>query len=120
MSVYLAQSKEETTLADVIAAADSTNHAIPTPNELTHAFTKLANSGVLNIKNNNHKISNHYLADIEKAYKRKGGLFESANKGQKWLNTSGLEAIKTPKVTITNEEVEDAYNEYTSSISKKG
>ncbi len=53
MSVYLApRSKEEVTLADVVAAADATNHAIPTPNELSQAFTKLTNAGVLSIKNN--------------------------------------------------------------------
>ncbi len=65
-------------------------------------------------------ININYLPDIEKAYKRKGGLFESANKGQKWLNNSDLNVIKTPKVTITDKEVKDAYNEYTSSIRKKG
>jgi hypothetical protein len=94
MSVYLAQSKEEAILADIIAAADSTNHAIPTPNELTHAFTKLRNSGVLKIQNNTYKIRSQYLSDIENAYKTKGGLFETASKGKKWLNASGLKIVK--------------------------
>ena len=120
MSIYLVQSKEETTLADVISAADATNHAIPTPNELSNAFTKLANAQILKIKNNNYKISNEYLGEIEKACKAKGGLFESANKGEKWLNKSSLEVIKSPKVPVTQEEVENAYKQYTSSLGKKG
>jgi hypothetical protein len=123
MSVYLAQSKEEAILADVIAAADSTNHAIPTPNELTHAFTKLRNSGVLKIENDTYKISSQYLSDIENAYKTKGGLFETAINGQNWLNASGLKIVNTPKVKVTEEEVKKAYNVYNvyiSNIRKKG
>jgi hypothetical protein len=120
MSVYLTQSKNKATLADVIAAADATNHAIPTPNELTHAFTKLVNLGVLSIEKNSYKISTEYFTEIEKAYKTKGGLFESANKGKKWLMKSGLQPIQSPKVTITENEVHVAYNEYTSRIKQKG
>jgi hypothetical protein len=120
MSIYLVQSKEETSLADVISAADETNHAIPTPNELSNAFTKLINAGVLKIEKNNYKLSNEYLGEIEKAYKTKGGKFESANKGEKWLNKTGLEVIKSPRLTVTQEEVENAYKLYTSSLGKKG
>lgn len=120
MSVYLALSDEGASLADIIAAADATNHAIPTPNELSHAFTKLVNSGVLVARGNNYEIDGKYLAGIEKAYKAKSGLFESANKGKKWLSSSGLLPIETPKITVTEEQVTSAYNEYTSRIRNKG
>lgn len=72
------------------------------------------------IENNNYKLSSDYLGEIEKAYKAKGGLFESANKGEKWLNKTSLEAIKSPKLIVTQEEVENAYKLYTSSLGKKG
>ena len=39
MATYLVQSKENPTLRDVIGAADATNHAIPTPIELSNAFS---------------------------------------------------------------------------------
>ena len=55
MSVYLAQSDEKATLSEIIAAADATNHAIPTTNELSHAFTQLVNAGVLHVKGDNIK-----------------------------------------------------------------
>ena len=116
MSAYLAQSKKGSTLADVIGSADATNHAIPTSNELSQAFTKLVNAGILTIENSSYKIGSEYLIGIERAYRSKGGLFESANKGQKWLNVSNLEVNKTPKVIITQDEVKNAYNEYTSKI----
>jgi hypothetical protein len=119
MSIYLVQSTEETTLADIIGAADATNHAIPTINELSNAFTKLVNSQILKIENNNYKLSNEYLDGIEQAYKTKGGVFESASKGEKWLNKSNLEVIKSPKVSVTQEDVEYAYKQYTSSLSIK-
>jgi hypothetical protein len=120
MSIYLVQSKERTTLANVISAADAINHAIPTANELSIAFTKLVNAEVLKIENNNYTLSNECFGEIEKAYKTKGGLFESANKGQKWLNSSSLEVIKSPKVAVTEEEVEHAYKQYTASLGKQG
>ena len=58
MSIYLVQSEDETTLADIISAADGTNHAIPTTIELSNAFTKLVNAQILKIENNNYKLSN--------------------------------------------------------------
>ena len=114
MSAYLAQSSKTPTLADIIAAADATNHAIPTPNELSQAFTKLVSAGILNIENNNFKIKSEYLDGIEKAYKSKGGLFESGRKGQNWLNSLKLESTRMSKITITQDEVNTAYKEYTS------
>jgi hypothetical protein len=95
MSTYLAQSNKKSTLADVIAAADATNHAIPTPNELSQAFTKFVNAGILNIENNNYRIKSEFLDGIGKAYKSKGGLFKSAEKGQKWLNTKLIMLTKS-------------------------
>jgi len=120
MSAYLVQSNSEPTLTDIIGAADATNHAIPTTNELSQAFTKLVNSGVMKIENKSYKIRDEYLGRLEKAYKSKGGLFESANKGQRWLNDSNLEIHKSLKITITENDVTNAYKEYTSKISKKG
>jgi hypothetical protein len=120
MSVYLVHSNTDSTLADVIGAADATNHAIPTPNELSQTFTKLVNAGVLTIEQSRYKIGNEYLLEIERAYRSKGGLFESANKGQKWLNATSLEVNGSPKVTITQDELKNAYTEYTSKIKQKG
>lgn len=119
MSVYLAQSNTSSSLADLIAAADATNHAIPTPNELSQAFSRLVNAGVLTIENNRYTIGKDYLSNVERAYQSRGGLFESANKGQKWLNASNLEIISTPKITVTQDELESAYRDYTSKIKQK-
>jgi hypothetical protein len=120
MSAYLAQSNKNPTLANVIAAADATNHAIPTPNELSQAFTKLVNAGVLEVKENSYMIRSEHLSGIERAYRSKGGLFESANKGKKWLNTSKLDTDKMPKITVTQDEVNNAYKVYTSKSNQKG
>ena len=118
MSIYLVQTREEPSLVDVISAADATNHAIPTANELSNAFTKLSNAGILLIENNTYKISHEYLGEIEAAYTNKGGLFESPNKGKKWLNNTGLVAVKLPRITISNDDVDEAYKKYTSRIKK--
>lgn len=120
MSVYLAQCNETCGLPDIIAYADATNHAIPSPDELIQAFTKLVNSGVLNIKNNNYLISEQYFPEVERAYNGKGGLFKSGEKGLKWLKSSKLPMIGTPEIIITEELAKNAYNEYKSSIKKNG
>ena len=87
---------------------------------MSQAFTKLANAGILNIDNNNYKICREHVHEIDKAYKGKGGLFESANKGLKWLHNSGLEVFKKPKITVTEDEVQHAYGVYKSKLRKKG
>jgi hypothetical protein len=116
MSAYLVCSNNKPSLADIISAADAINHAIPTPNELSQAFTKLANAGVLEIGNNCYRIKHKYLDEIERTYQSKGGLFESARKGEKWLQASNLNVNKTEKITITGDEVTTAYDEYISKI----
>ena len=121
MSIYLAQAKGDCTLANVIAAADATNHAIPTANELNQALTKLVDAGLLTTENNNFIINSVYLDEIENAYNAKGGLFKTANKGQNWLNNSTLKIKKIEKVIyVTQEELKIAYNVYTSNIKTKG
>lgn len=119
MAIFLARKEENPTLAYVIATADAINHAIPTPTELSPAFTRLTNAGILRIENDQYRIEEKYLAEIEKAYRGRGGLFESANKGEKWLNRLKQEIKLTPKITVTEEDAEKAYNIYISKIVQK-
>ena len=118
MSIYLVQSDNGAKLCDVIGAADATNHAIPTPNELSHAFTKLLNAGVIEIKGNNYKIDPDKSSDIELAYKMRGGLFQSGLKGEAWLKRSNLKVVSNSSIVISQKDVKEAYDEYTSKIRK--
>ena len=120
MAIYLAQSNEKPMLANVIGVADAINHAIPSSKELGFAFTKLVNAGILKINGNEYRITETYIEEIENAYKAKGGLFETANKGLKWLKSSGILPTELPKVRVTEEELKSAYKEYISQIWKKG
>jgi len=112
MSIYLVQSTESTELCDVLGAADATNHAIPTTNELSHAFSKLSNAGVIEVKENKYIINPSFFKDIEAAYNKKGGLFESGRKGEKWLKKSNLEAVMNLSVSVSEKELKEAYDKY--------
>lgn len=114
MAVYLAQTQEKNSLAAIIGAADATNHAIPTSNQLSHACTKLVNFGVIEVENSNYSISKEYFLDIELAYKSSGGLFKAADKGKQWLISAGLVQKKFQVIKISDQEVQTAYNNYIS------
>ena len=118
MSIYMVQSTNSIELSDVIGAADASNHAIPTPKELSHAFTKLSNAGVIKIEEGNYKITPKHFEGVEAAYNTKGGLFESGRKGEEWLKRSHLAALDDSSITVSEEKLEQAYNIYISRIKK--
>lgn len=119
-SVFWVQSHESSTLADVLSVADAINKAIPTPDELSQAFTKLVNAGVLKIEGNHYRISQEYIEELEIVYNSKGSLFESAEKGKKWLKRSGLKVQLIPKVTITLNDLKNAHKVCSSRRKKRG
>lgn len=120
MSAYPVCSNRNPSPADIISAADAITHAIPAPNALSQAFTGSANAGVLIIGHNCYRISDKHMGDIKRACQSGGSLFESAGKGEKWLQASSLKVSKSNKITVTDDEVKAAYDEYVSKISGSG
>lgn len=118
MSLYMAGNDESTELYKVLGAADASNHAIPTIRELSSAFTKLKQHGVINFEENKYKIESTYITEIEKAYNSKGGLFESGNKGKKWLEKCKLSTVNNSVIEVTEDQLSIAYNDYTKQIRK--
>lgn len=112
MSIHMAQSEQGASLSEIIRTADATNHAVPTAEELSSAFTKFVQHGLIEISENTCSICEEYRASIAKAYHAKGGLFKSGEKGLEWLNSSTHPQINTKTVSITKEKVTEAYQEY--------
>jgi hypothetical protein len=118
-AVFLAHSEAGAQLHDIIAAADATNHAIPTPDELSGAFTRLARCGLLTVGQDRFLIASQYLPAIKRAYEGKGGLFASADKGLKWLKMSGLVETTNQRIEVERADVESAYNRYIRALRKR-
>ena len=118
MALVMSDTGDGAELANIIACADATNHAIPTPNELSWAFTKLFSVGLLRKEEGKFRISEEFRDDLVAAYNEPGGLFETARKGENWLNESGLDLRVSKNVTVTKENVDDAYKTYISRIRK--
>lgn len=114
MALLMCNSDKGTGLSNVIASADASNHAIPTANELTWAFTKLVSANVVEVENGNYKIVDQYLDDLTIAYNQPGGLFETGRKGEEWLNESGLDVSDETVIEISKLDVSNAYNDYVS------
>ncbi len=112
MSVYLAANDGNAELCEVLGAADVTNHAIPSVDELTSAFTKLKQHGIIELKKNNFIIEKKFLESLKKSYNSKGGLFETANKGKKWLVKNKLLIINDSIIEITEEQLTVAHTKY--------
>jgi hypothetical protein len=106
MATYLTHGTDGARLHEVIAAADGINHAIPTAKELSRAFTKLVRADVAEIADDRFRLRDDLLPEIEKAYNGRGGLFESAKKGEKWLKTLSSTQNNDREVVITDDEAE--------------
>lgn len=116
MSLLLVHSEDGASLTALIGAADATYHAIPTVGELSRALTRLNNAGVISVIDQHYKIASHYLDELETARSKKGGLFSLPEKGKKWLCSKSLDIETRGAVTISPEELKDAYNQYTQSL----
>jgi hypothetical protein len=112
MSLFLVSGENGAKLHEVISAADATNHAIPTRCELSQAFSKFAQCELVRVIEDRYVIASIYLAEIRKAYKGRGGLFESPKKGEKWLKRSGLAIKNNQKIEVTDGEIKSAYQTY--------
>jgi len=118
MAIYLASRDQGAELYEIIAAADATNHAIPTAGELSSALTKFAKSGLIRQHEGKYSIAGDYLSSIQKAYDSRGGLFTSGDKGVKWLRRTCLSIWGTDGIELSDTEVEAAHNRYTEMIQK--
>jgi hypothetical protein len=119
MSLFLVHCDEGATLTALVGAADATNHAIPTFGELSRALTRLSNAGVISVTQKRFKISSNYMDELENVKSGKGGLFSLPEKGKKWLCSKSLDTETNGTVTITSEELTDAYQQYTQSLRRR-
>jgi len=116
MALYLAGKDQGAQLYEIIAAADATNHAIPTTREMSRALTKFVQCGVVLEGEGRYSIVSDYLPAIKKAHDGRGGLFASGDKGLKWLRKSRLTAHSQGCVELTDAAMKEAYDAYTKAI----
>ena len=80
MALYLSGEDQGAELYEIIAAADATNHAIPTAQEMSLALTKFMRCGLAQERERRYLIASDHLSAIKKAYDGRGGLFASGDK----------------------------------------
>lgn len=119
IAIFLVGADKSAPLYMVIGAADATNHAIPTTQELTRAFTKFVQCGLITVAGDQYTVCPEHIPAIKKAFAGKGGLFESGDKGLKFLKRSQLVQKNNLTVTLTDVEVEAAYKEYINAMRKR-
>jgi hypothetical protein len=108
----LARKRGGATLAEVIAAADVINHAIPTAGQLSRAFSRLVDCGIVQVKNDRYLLPPNWQRAVRKALQGKGGLFSNVDKCLKWLKKTGLEPGQSSTVTVSDSDVRTAYDRY--------
>jgi hypothetical protein len=119
MAVLLAQGEAGAQLHELIAAADATNHAIPTSRELSSALTNFIRCGLVAVSRDRYHLSPQYLPDVQKAYQGRGGLFAAGDKGLRWLKRSGLAPGNTERVEFSEAQVKAAYDLYIGALRSK-
>ena len=116
MALLLAQGTKGARLCELIAAADLTNHAIPTARELSSALTKFARCRLVTASRGRYLLSPRHVPALWKAYEGRGGLFSSGDKGLKWLKRAALAPAVKRRIPISDAQVKAAYDQYHSTI----
>ena len=116
MALLLAQGTRGARLVELIAAADLTNHAIPSAEELSSALTKFARCCLVTSTRGRYLLSPQHIPAIRTAYDGRGGLFSSGDKGLKWLKRAGLTPKADRSIDVSRAQVTAAYEEYVSKI----
>ena len=112
MALLLAGGDKSARLHEVMGAADATNHAIPTTQELSHALTKFVQYGVVTVAEDLYSITPEYFFVVKKAQKGKGGLFASGDKGLKFLKSTEFLRRSDNCIELSDKEVDTAYKLY--------
>ncbi len=118
-AVFMMNKEEGATLAEVVAAADTINHAIPTVSELSVALSKLAGCGVLRVSDGRYFVAAEHLASLTKAMKRKGGVFAGADACLKWLRGAGLQGEPSAEGAVSEADAKAAYEAHTQASKRK-
>jgi hypothetical protein len=119
MALFLAQGVTGATLYELIGAADVTNHAIPTSEELSLSLTKFARCGLVTVAGGRYLISPSHLPAIQNAYEGRGGLSFASEKGVKWLRRSGLVMENRKRINFSDAHVKAAFDQYASALRSK-
>jgi hypothetical protein len=116
MALLLAQGETGARLHELIAAADATNHAIPTSRELSSALTKFIRCRLITVARDRYRLSSQHLPGVQKAYQGRGGLFAAGDKGLRWLKGSGLEPGNMERLEFSEAQVKAAYDQYVGAL----
>jgi len=119
MSVYRMHGEDGASLPDLIAAADAMNHAIPTSGELSRALTRLAKCQVVKRTDDRFRIGNEWLPSNAAANDKKGGLFETPNKGKRWLASTKFTFDADARIEIGKEDLTAAFDEYRTALKRR-
>jgi hypothetical protein len=106
-------------LAQLIAAADILNHVIPTHGQLSRAFSRLASSGLMKIRNKRYLVPRTYRLRIREAIEGQGGVFDLPDNCLKWLQRSGIEPGLSETVSVSKSDVQVAYEDYLELLKKR-
>ena len=90
----LVQKKGGATLAEIIGAADVINHAIPTAGQLSRAFSRLVDCGIVQVENDRYLLVRKRQRAVKKIVEGKGSLFSKVDKSLMWLKGAGLEPVQ--------------------------
>ncbi len=107
------------TLAEIISAADVIEHAIPTAGELSRAFSRLVDCGIVQVKNDRYLLARNRTRAVRKALEGRGGLFSNVDKCLKWLKKTGLEPLPSATFTVSDSDVLAAYVSYCAMLKKR-
>ena len=118
MSVYMMHGEDGASLAELIAAADAMNHAIPTSGELSRALTRLAKCNVVTQVEDRFRIAQDYLPAIAAANDRKGGLFATPDKGKRWLISTSFAINEDARITVHEADVTAAFGQYRTALKR--
>jgi hypothetical protein len=115
----LVHKKGGATLAEIMGAADLVNHAIPTAGELSHAFSRLVDCGIVQVRNDRYLLPRNRQRALKKVVEGRGGLFSMVDNCLKWLEGVGVEPLESTTVTVSDSDVRAAYESYRASLKKR-
>jgi hypothetical protein len=115
----LVHEKGGATLAEIIGAADVINHAIPTARELSRAFSRLVNAGIVQARQGRYRLAPNRMRAVRKALAATRGLYDKIGECRKWLKDSGLKPHPSTTVTVSDSEVRAAYDDYCALLRKR-
>jgi hypothetical protein len=116
IAISSAHRKGGATLAEIVGAAEAIKPALPTAGELSRAFSRFVDCGIVRVNNDRYLLARNWQRAVKEIVEGRRGRVSKFDKCLKLLKSAGFKLAQSTTVTVSDSDVRAAFESYRASI----